>query len=120
MARLPTQYHLIDDLVEITAEDLQVIEVRASVLTLDECFQYLLIDKEDISDEDLAIASKVWKRGRLASISAAGDKLFASMAHKGGAQPAFDYLRQMSATFQAEITPASKSSGFKFNVVIDE
>ncbi len=40
MARLPTQYHLIDDLVEITAEDLQVIEVRASVLTLDECFQY--------------------------------------------------------------------------------
>ncbi|MCP4086674.1 MAG: hypothetical protein GY745_16710 [Actinomycetia bacterium] len=105
---------------EITAEDLQVIEVRASVLTLDECFQYLLVDKEDISDEDLAIANKVWKRGRLASISAAGDKLFASMAHKGGAQPAFDYLRQMSATFQAEITPAPKSSGFKFNVVIDD
>ena len=103
----------------LSSDDLQVIEIKSSILTLDECFSYLLLNRDDIKEEDLVIAERVWKRGRLSAVHKAGDKLFSQMTQRGGAQAAFDYLRQMSPTFQAEITTKGKS-GFSFNVVIDE
>lgn len=119
MARLPTTYHQITDLVNLGHEDLQAIEVHAQTLTLDECLQFLLINKDDVAEADLSTAKRVWQRGRLLAVTKAGDRLFANMGTKGGAQASLDYLRQMSPTFQAEIT-SKPSGGFKFNVVLDE
>jgi hypothetical protein len=119
MARLPTNYlELKPQLELIRAEDLNDIEIRARVMDFQETLDSLLIDIDDLTPEDLIIAKRVHKRGRLEGIQKACDKLFHQMSQKGGHVPAMDYLRQMSGTFKAEISPTS-GSGFKFNVILD-
>jgi hypothetical protein len=118
MARLPTSYRDLKELKGITDEDLDIIELKAKVLSLDETFMFIGIEKEEISEDDMKICNRVWNRGRMKAIDDAGTRLFSQMQQRGGAAPALDYLRQMSGTFQAEITPQA-AGGFKFNVVID-
>ena len=116
MARLPLSYRDLSDLESLEEGDLDTIEIKAKVLSLEECLQ--LIGIEDLSESDMALARRVWNRGRMKAIDSAGQKLFSQMAQRGGAVPALDYLRQMSGTFQAEITPTA-GQGFKFNVMIN-
>tara|TARA_R110000744_G_C19370310_1_gene562412 strand:+ start:212 stop:574 length:363 start_codon:yes stop_codon:yes gene_type:complete len=116
MARLPATYRDID-LAIIDDADLDIIELRAKVLTLSECLVLIGVEESDLSEGDMAIAHRVWNRGRMKAISDAGTKLFSQMSQRGGHVPALDYLRQMSGTFQAEVVPAGQ--GFKFNVCID-
>lgn len=120
MARLPTNYTQLEDEYKdvLQAEDYNEIERKAKVLELAECFDYLMVDPKDLNKDSLEAAKRIWTRGRMHAIHTAGDRLFSQMQQRGGAQASLDYLRQMSGTFQAEITPTS-GSGFKFNVVID-
>lgn len=116
MARLPLTYE--DTLNDLESEDLKNIERYASVLSIEECFEALGVEQDSVSEESLAYAKRVWKRGRAQAINSAGEKLFHQMKQRGGSVPALDYLKQMSGTFQAEVTPTA-GQGFKFNVVID-
>lgn len=118
MARLPSFYKEVKELVIINDDDLDTIELKAKVLTLDECFLLLGVDKTELSEHEVYISDRVWQKGRMKAISDAGTKLFSQMGQRGGHVPALDYLRQMSGTFSAEVTPAA-GSGFKFNVRID-
>ena len=91
-------------------------------LELDECLHFLCVEPSDVPEAEMAIAKKVWRRGRSAAIHTAADKLFSSMEMRGGGAIALDYLRQLSSTFKLEAAPASggSGSGFVFNVIMPE
>lgn len=116
--RLPTNYNEIQ-LTDITAEDLNVIEIHGKVLEFDETMDVMMIELSEVCDYDQEVMRRVHKRGRLLGVKQAGDKLFTSMSSRSGNVAAMDYLRQMSGTFAAEVV-TSDNGGFSFNVVIDE
>ena len=108
-------------LVYLDQDDLCAIEIKAKALTLNECFDFLCVIPEDVPPNELAIANRVWRRGRSSAIHTAANKLFSSMDMRGGGAVAFDYLKQLSSTFQLEVEPATASkTGFSFNVVMAE
>jgi len=123
MRRISTNYRELK-LDYLDPEDLNVIEIRAKALSLDECYDYLCIDKEDLPEDEARYAKKAWRRGRMSALSTAADKLFSSMEGRNGGQIAFDYLRSLSSTFSLEPTSPGAGStsggGFSFNVVLPE
>ena len=108
------------DLVYLDQEDLIHIEVKSKVLSFDECLEFLCIPPAEVPAEELDIAKRIWRKGRVSGLNKAGEKLFASMDMRGGGAVAFDYLKQLSGTFSAEITPTKSAAGFVFNVVMPE
>ena len=116
LERLPTNYLLIKDLEILSAEDLLAIELAAKVLEFEEALQSIFLEAADLSDKEVALAKRVWRRGRFQGIQEAGTKLFKQMENRNGTQACIDYLRQMSGTFSLEVTPVSTGSGFSFNV----
>lgn len=117
---MPASYHDLD-LDFLNAEDLNVIEIKSKALSLDECFEYLCIDKSDLPDRELELCKRVFKKGRVSGISQAADKMFNSMQGRNGSQVAFEYLRHLSSTFQLEPNnPTNASAGFSFNVIMPE
>lgn len=116
--RMPLSYHDLD-LDYLTSEDLNIIEIKAKALSLDECFEYLCIKEDEIPERELSYAKIVFRKGRVKAISEACDRMFSTMNHKNGAQVAFDYLKQLSSTF-ALAPVKSTGSGFSFNVILPE
>lgn len=110
------------DLEYLEPSDLHIIEIKAKGLSLDDCFDYLLIDKEHIPAAELLIAQKAWRRGRTAALSTAVDKLFSSMETRNGGSIALEYLRTLSTTFHLEPSSTGTNSvgGFSFNIVMPE
>ena len=122
ISRLSTDYNKLS-MTYLDSDDLCAIEVKSKALTLDECFDFLCVVPSDVPPAELAIATRVWRRGRASAIHTASDKLFSAMSMRGGGQVAFDYLKQLSSTFQIEVTPDSPTnpnSGFSFNVIMPE
>lgn len=118
--RLPLNYNSLP-LNFLTVDDFNFIEIKAKALSLDEIFDYLGIDQADIPSEELIIANKAWKRGRVNGIATAADKLFTSMSDKNGGSIAMEYLRQLSNTFHLSPDQSSSSgNNFSFKVVLDE
>ena len=117
-------YTGLPELQYLDSQDLEVIEVRAKALSLEECYDYLLIDADELSEAEAALCKKAWRRGRMSSISTAADKLFNSMDTRNGGSIALEYLRALSSTFHLEPTDPGSGSvsagGFSFNVVMPE
>ena len=101
------------------ADDLQVIEMKAKALTLEECYDFLCVDPSELGEKEAAIAKKVWRKGRVEGISTAVDRMFSSMATRGGGDVALNYLQKMSSSFSATEAP-SASGGFSFEITIPE
>lgn len=95
------------------------IVLNAKALSLDECFDYLLISKQDLEPAEATFAEMLHRRGRAIGVKDAADKLFQHMSTKAGGQSALEYLKQFSGDFSVELGP-SAGSGFQFNVVIPE
>lgn len=119
--RLPTNYRDLD-LEFLDSQDLDCIELKARTLAFEDCLDVIALTADEIPGSDLALAKKVWRRGRANSIALAGDKLFSAMSMRNGGNIAFDYLKALSPTFQLEPTPSSgkSGSGFSFNVVLPD
>ena len=111
----------IPDLEILDEEDLLIIDLKASILSLEECLAFLCLTSDDLPEYDLCMATKIHTRGRLRAVSTAGEKLFSAMSMRGGGAVSLDYLRQMSSNFQLTLTPnPSSASGFTFNVVMPD
>lgn len=91
------------------------IVMSAKSLSIEECYDSLLITVGDLSAEEIAFAERLHRYGRAIGVKDATEKLFAHMSTKNGADAAVTYLRQMGGEFSVDVTPGS-SSGFAFNV----
>lgn len=103
----------------LTKEECFAITLSARALSLDECMDYLLIDKECLTPDELSFSQQLHRHGRATGVKDACDKLFLHMSTKNGGQSSLEYLKQFSGDFAVEVSQAS-SSGFQFNVVIPE
>ena len=102
-------------------QDLEQIEVNAKALSLEECYDLLLIDQQDLPAEEAILCKKAWRRGRCSAISTAANSLFHQMSARNGGQVAMEYLRALSPTFHLEPTDHTTSGkNFSFNVVLPE
>lgn len=100
------------------AECVEIV-LAARSLSLDECFDYLLVDKAELGEDELRFAELLHRRGRAIGVKDAADKLFLHMSTRNGGQSALEYLKQFSGDFSVEVQQSS-SSGFQFNVTIPE
>lgn len=116
--RLPTKIRDIEGLEFLNVDDLLDIERAAASISLDDCFDLLMVDKAEIPPYDLSVATKVHKRGRASGVQTAVDKLFTHMSTRAGGTSSLEYLKQMSGEFQVEATPLSQGKGFSFAVNI--
>ena len=103
----------------LTEEDCVGITLASRSLSLEECYDYLLIDKSELSPAEIKFAERIYRRGRAIGVKDAGDKLFQHMGNRNGGQTALEYLKKMSGDFSAEVV-ASSGKGFQFNVTIPE
>ena len=120
MTRLSTSYKNTEGFTYLDTEDLMAIEMRAKALSFDECLDFLCVDPAEVPDIELAVAKRIWRRGRCSAINLAAEKMFSAMEMRGGGAVALDYLKQLSSTFQLEAMPNSSKEGFTFNVVMPE
>lgn len=104
----------------LSKEECVEIVLASCALSLDECFDYLLIDKAELSDEEIGFCNILHRRGRAIGVKNASDKLFMHMSTRNGGQSALEYLKSMSGEFAVEVTSSQTSSGFSFNVSIPE
>jgi len=118
MSRYSTSYDF--DLKVLTVDDFIITESKAKALGIDEVLDYLCLTKAEIPEAEYYLLLKAHRRGRMAAISMAADKLFVAMSNKNGHQASIEYLKQFSSTFSIETTPTSSSSGFNFNVVLKD
>jgi len=119
MARIPVDYSGLK-LEFLDQEDLQHIEMKAKGLEFDDCLAYLCIEESDLSEAELNIAKRIWRRGRMGAVNTAAERLFSAMSMRGGGPVAMEYLSKMSGTFQIEATPVGGKTGFTFNVVMPD
>lgn len=117
--RLPQVLKDIEGLIYLNTEDLLTIEQAASAMTLEDCFDLLMVDKAEVPKYDMHVATAVHKRGRTKGIQDAVSKLFVHMGTRTGGASSIEYLNQMSGEFQVEAT-RTPGTGFAFNVVIPE
>lgn len=101
-----------DDCVEIT--------LSAKSLSLEECYDSLLIDPTVLSPAEITFAQQLHKYGRAIGVKDATEALFYHMKTKNGDNASLEYLRQMGGEFSVEVNPANKGGGFAFNVSIGE
>jgi hypothetical protein len=121
MSRINPNYRDLENTLDLLdSEDLSAIEIKAKALSLEECLSFLCLDVEELPAEDLRIATKAWRRGRVSALNTAADKMFAAMGNRNGGVIALEYLRELSSTFQMEATPTTSGQGFNFNVIMPE
>lgn len=94
--------------------------MAARGLSLEECFDFLLIDEQALTEEERRFCEMLHKRGRAIGIKDATDRLFTHMTTKVGGQSALEYLKQFSGDFKVEVKKTLGSGGFQFSVTIPE
>lgn len=104
----------------LSEEDCITLVLVARSLSLDECFDYLLIDKQSLAEAEQRFAELLHRRGRAIGVKDATDKLFLHMATRNGGQSALEYLKQFSGDFSVEVSQGAGQGGFQFNVTIPE
>lgn len=121
MNRVENDYSNIP-LVYLTKNDLVTIELKAIALTLDECYDFLFVDSANLTEHDISASKLAWRKGRACAIHQAASSLMSSMSSRNGGNVAMDYLKTLSPTFSAEVSPSTTpgNPGFTFNVSLPE
>lgn len=105
----------------LSEEECIEITLSAKSLSLEECYDSLLIVPTDLSAEETKFAEQLHKYGRAIGVKDATESLFYHMKTKNGADASLEYLRQMGGEFSVEVNPtAGGKGGFSFNVNIGE
>lgn len=119
-ARITTNYNSIKDLVYITSEDLNVIEINAALLDLPELYSMLFIEAEHLTEAEVRYTEAAHLRGKKKAIANASDHLFARMKERNGTAACVEFLQNCGKfSIDAESsgsTSGNGSSGFAFNV----
>lgn len=104
----------------LTEADCTEITLSAKSLSLEECWDSLLLDPSKLSPEEVTFAEKLHKYGRAIGVKDATESLFYHMKTKNGADASLEYLRQMGGEFSVDVVPGGGAKGFAFNVNIGE
>lgn len=104
----------------LSEEDCITLVLVARSLSLEECFDYLLIDRTTLTETENRFCELLHRRGRAIGVKDATDKLFLHMATRNGGQSALEYLKQFSGDFSVEVQGGQSGGGFQFNVTIPE
>lgn len=118
--RIPTKIKDIKGLSYINHEDLLTVEKAADSMSVEQCYELLMIDPAEMSEYESSVVVAIHKRGRASGVKSAVDKLFAHMATRNGGTSALEYLSKMSGEFAVNVETAKKGTGFNFNVIIPE
>lgn len=87
----------------------------AKSLSIEECFDSLMITQTELTVEEAEFAERLHKYGRALGVRDATEKLFTHMSSKGGADAAVTYLRQLGGEFSVNVAQQG-GNGFTFNV----
>ena len=104
----------------LSEEECIEITLSAKSLSLEECYDSLLIVPTDLSAEETKFAEQLHKYGRAIGVKDATESLFYHMKTKNGADSSLEYLRQMGGEFSVDVVPGGGNKGFSFNVNIGE
>ena len=104
----------------LSVEDLCNIEIRAKVLSFDDCLVWLGYTANEIPDMELGWAKKAHAKGAVEAVHEAAKHLFTNMKTRNGAQAALEYLKAKSGDFRVDATPTGNGSGFSFNVTMGD
>lgn len=105
---------------KLTEDDCIEITLSAKSLSLEECYDSLLIDPANLETAEITFAQQLHKYGRAIGIKDAAESLFYHMKTKNGADASLEYLRKMGGEFSVNVVPGGSSTGFAFNVNIGE
>ena len=105
----------------LAEEECIEITLSAKSLSLEECYDSLLIDPLSLEPAEIKFAEQLHRYGRAIGVKDATENLFYHMKTKNGADAALEYLRQLGGEFSVEVNPtAGGKGGFSFNVNIGE
>ena len=105
----------------LAEEECIEITLSAKSLSLEECYDSLLIDPLSLTLAEVKFAQQLHKYGRAIGVKDATENLFYHMKTKNGTDASLEYLRQMGGEFSVEVNPiAGGKGGFSFNVNIGE
>ena len=110
----------VKDFDNLTEADCNEITISAKSLSIEECYDSLLIDPSELEPAEIKFAQQLHKYGRAIGVKDATESLFYHMKTKNGADASLEYLRQLGGEFSVEVNPANKGGGFAFNVSIGE
>lgn len=110
----------VKDFKNLSEDDCTEITLSAKSLSIDECYDLLLIDPSALSPAEINFALQLHKYGRAIGVKDATEALFYHMKTKNGADASLEYLRQLGGEFSVDITPGGGNKGFSFNVNIGE
>ncbi|EOE0154406.1 hypothetical protein ACJ8S7_005059 [Klebsiella pneumoniae] len=110
----------VKDFENLSEDDCTEITLSAKSLSIDECYDLLLIDPAALSAEEIKFALQLHKYGRAIGVKDATEALFYHMKTKNGADASLEYLRQLGGEFSVDIVPGCSNKGFSFNVNIGE
>lgn len=112
-----TNYMNVQGLTILDKGDLLSIELMAKTLNVEEALAVLFLQLDELTEHEINLVNRAWRKGRNKAVQEAGDHLFAQMRTRNGTVAALEYLKQMSTTFQLVVSPSTSSgSGFNFNV----
>lgn len=89
----------------------------ASALSIEECYDYLLIDESELSQAEKDFSQRLHRRGRAIGVKDACDNLFMHMKTRAGGQSAIEYLTKVSSEFGMTAHKTS-AGGFQFQIVL--
>lgn len=104
----------------LSEDDCNEIVISAKSLSIEECFDSLLIDPSVLNEAESKFAEQLHKYGRAVGVRDATESLFYHMKAKNGADASLEYLRQMGGEFSVDVVPGGGNKGFSFNVNIGE
>lgn len=110
----------VKDFKNLSEDDCTEITLSAKSLSIDECYDLLLIDPSALTPAETKFALQLHKYGRAIGVKDATEALFYHMKTKNGADASLEYLRQLGGEFSVDIVPGGSKSGFSFNVNIGE
>lgn len=104
----------------LTEDECIEITLSAKSLSLEECYDSLLIDPLSLDTAEAKFAQQLHKYGRAIGVKDATENLFYHMKTKNGADASLEYLRQMGGEFSVDVVPGAGGKTFSFNVNIGE
>lgn len=121
MIRMPAKYDKIKDLKLITPDDLITVELNARACSFTECLDLIFLQEDEIPESDMNYLTRAWRKGRVAGIADASERMFKSFGSPRGGSVALDYLKSLGDAFKVEASPTGHSNGgFTFNVKLDD
>lgn len=104
----------------LTEDECIEITLSAKSLSLEECYDSLLIDPSVLSEAEAKFSEQLHKYGRAIGVKDATESLFYHMKTKNGSDASLEYLRQMGGEFSVDVSQGGGNKGFSFNVNIGE